>query len=458
MSRRRLSKISEAATIKSKVLRISREMSALLTDKTLPESLRKQVESFRASLNKTWAELEKEAGQEHGHRGVAGAKEAAIQNNPIGEASMAKTKTVGGKQIPASSFLVATDTESPSTWHLQVKDESGKVDHRLLGAAWAALHGGYRGNKYEGPDSAKALAALKKLYKDEGLDTPAENAEAEEVAEYGYDDYYPAYVPTNIISFAQLETAEAAREIAADLREAVTQFQQMINNIFLWSSSDQVPDKVTAASNLFDEFIGVVSDILAGKDGGEGGMDMSTSGGEATPTEAAAPVPETVTETEGGDPAALSESYEQVIALVEEAADANPRGPLEMDVQLIKPGWGNSRDNHFYPAEMLRRCAEAFVGAKMYATDHKQEEKSVRTEVSQIKSISGFSEDGAPIARVAVFDPDFAEKCRNRKRPTCWSPSNARSWPMAKLAPVSRKVAARARSSRRSPRSLPWTG
>jgi hypothetical protein len=31
-----------------------------------------------------------------------------------------------------------------------------------MGAAWAALHGGYRGNKYEGPDRSAAIAKLKK--------------------------------------------------------------------------------------------------------------------------------------------------------------------------------------------------------------------------------------------------------------------------------------------------------
>jgi len=36
----------------------------------------------------------------------------------------------------------------PEGKHLPYTDESGKPDHNLMGAAWAALHGGYRGNKY----------------------------------------------------------------------------------------------------------------------------------------------------------------------------------------------------------------------------------------------------------------------------------------------------------------------
>ena len=77
---------------------------------------------------------------------------------------------------PAGHYLVVEDPEKPSTWHLRVRNADGDLDHRLMGGAWAALHGGYRGNKYQGPDKAKALAKLKKLYEAEGLDTPGEKS------------------------------------------------------------------------------------------------------------------------------------------------------------------------------------------------------------------------------------------------------------------------------------------
>jgi hypothetical protein len=79
-------------------------------------------------------------------------------------------------QHPAGHYLVAEDPESPSTWHLRYKDADGSVNPRLLGAAWAALHGGYRGNKYEGPKKAEALAKLRELYKREGMATPSEKS------------------------------------------------------------------------------------------------------------------------------------------------------------------------------------------------------------------------------------------------------------------------------------------
>ena len=67
-------------------------------------------------------------------------------------------------------FLV---TDKDGKTHLPTK-EHGKTSHRLLGAAWAALHGGYRGNKYEGPNKSQAISKLKKLYQSEGLETPSE--------------------------------------------------------------------------------------------------------------------------------------------------------------------------------------------------------------------------------------------------------------------------------------------
>ncbi len=76
---------------------------------------------------------------------------------------------------PASHYLVVEDKEKPTTWHLRVRDCEGKLDHRLMGQAWAALHEGFRGNKYEGPQKEQALRKLKQLYKEEGLSLPSKS-------------------------------------------------------------------------------------------------------------------------------------------------------------------------------------------------------------------------------------------------------------------------------------------
>src|SRR5262249_37943136 len=83
-----------------------------------------------------------------------------------------KAVTTNSDGLSASAFLVAEDPDKPSTWHLQVRDKNGDVDHRLLGAAWAALHQGYRGNTYEGPGKDDALSKLRALYKTEKLPPP----------------------------------------------------------------------------------------------------------------------------------------------------------------------------------------------------------------------------------------------------------------------------------------------
>src|SRR5438105_9955652 len=63
----------------------------------------------------------------------------------------------------------------PDGKHLPYTGDDGKPDHRLMGAAWAALHGGYRGNKYQGPDKDKAISKLRGIYKAEGMTPPGEN-------------------------------------------------------------------------------------------------------------------------------------------------------------------------------------------------------------------------------------------------------------------------------------------
>lgn len=129
--------------------------------------------------------------------------------------------------------------------------------------------------------------------------------------------------------------------------------------------------------------------------------------------------PEEMPAMEKGKHTAPNLSESGAVWFVESADSATPpssRDPLTLDVQLIRPGWGNESDNNFYSREVLARDAKIFEGVKMYATDHVSAEKNVRTEVSRVDRIVGFSADGAPIARVTVFDPSFAEGVRNRQK------------------------------------------
>lgn len=76
--------------------------------------------------------------------------------------------------MPATAEMKAVQylVTDGGTTHLPYTDASGKPDHRLMGAAWAALHEGYRGNKYDGPGKADALKKLTAVYKREGMDLP----------------------------------------------------------------------------------------------------------------------------------------------------------------------------------------------------------------------------------------------------------------------------------------------
>lgn len=75
-----------------------------------------------------------------------------------------QTKTEKDGQHPASNYLVAVDPDDTSTWHLRVRNTFGQPDFKLMGEAWAALHGGFRGNKYEGPYKDEAIQKLTELY------------------------------------------------------------------------------------------------------------------------------------------------------------------------------------------------------------------------------------------------------------------------------------------------------
>jgi len=88
------------------------------------------------------------------------------------------TKKEFDGENPATHYLVVENPADISTWHLRAKGVDGKPDHRLMGEAWAALHGGFRGVEYAGPQKAEATTRLRALYKAEGLIVPDQANEA----------------------------------------------------------------------------------------------------------------------------------------------------------------------------------------------------------------------------------------------------------------------------------------
>uniref|UniRef100_A0A6M3KLR3 Uncharacterized protein n=1 Tax=viral metagenome TaxID=1070528 RepID=A0A6M3KLR3_9ZZZZ len=113
--------------------------------------------------------------------------------------------------------------EEDGTEHLPVIGDDGKPDRRLMGAAWAALHGGYRGNKYEGPKKQEAIRKLKALYKRLGATPPGEGESSDKEA-------------------AMAEDVQKAEEFAAKLQEKDAEIER------LTAEAAAAAEKLTAAS------------------------------------------------------------------------------------------------------------------------------------------------------------------------------------------------------------------
>jgi hypothetical protein len=91
------------------------------------------------------------------------------------------------------------------------------------------------------------------------------------------------------------------------------------------------------------------------------------------------------------------------------------RAPVLVDFQIIRPGPGNKRDKHFYPADVLERDIHVFEGVDVFACDHVDSERSERTKVGKLlKAPSRFTAERAPVGQVLIYDPHHAEKTRNR--------------------------------------------
>ena len=205
--------------------------------------------------------------------------------------------------------------------------------------------------------------------------------EGEEESENNLDELEEMSIGFNVVSFDQLEAQEKAVERAKDIERLTYAFTEMIENIMYL---DEIEDKIGAINMLTEQFTSRLSMMQ-----------------EAEQRRA-------ISENDG-DKVELSENEESPITTISES----DVGPLHAIVRIIRPGWGNQRNNHYYPKDVLSRDAYRFIGAKMYETDHKQNEKSTRTWVSTIEDIVGFDENGAPLAKVAVHDSSFAERLKN---------------------------------------------
>jgi hypothetical protein len=84
-------------------------------------------------------------------------------------------KTENGERFGKSAYLLG-DPDRPTTWKARVEETPGHVTVAQLGRAYAALTKGFRGNKVDAPEDAKAeaLRRLRGLYRTHGARWPAD--------------------------------------------------------------------------------------------------------------------------------------------------------------------------------------------------------------------------------------------------------------------------------------------
>jgi len=203
-----------------------------------------------------------------------------------------------------------------------------------------------------------------------------------------YDDDTPQ-VAGMATSFVDLQAAQQANEAAEQIHKLTYQFQTLVENIMY----DQgVTDKGTAIESLAGEFV-----------------DLARMAFGSEVEEAA---PELVAELAELE---FAESAIGHVTRLVEAGDVATGGskPLLLEISPIKPGWGNKRDNNYYPSDVLERdFARAFDGVKMYETNHVDSETNNKNWVSTYIETARF-DDGAPVGNVGIHNPHFAQKVLN---------------------------------------------
>ncbi len=301
--------------------------------------------------------------------------------------------------------------------HLLYTDASGKPNHRLiLGAAWAALHGGYRGSKYNGPDKAKALAKLKAVYKSEKMDTPEESFA---LAGEFFQESLAKSDSFDSIRCAVMDAINAKIKAGTDMdgdddgpadagrcQSCGCVCGQRYGCACCSNCSCSYP-KSAWCMDLFPE------QVVYSMDGKLMQCDYTVDADGDVQLSDPIEVETSYTPVEGA--AAATESF-RVLACnavpFEESAYDAASGKLTMTV--IKPGLNKSKAR-YYPASTLKRDYAVFENAKMFA-DHQSEkdakerpEGSVNNWVAQIQKVWPES-DGTIKAEAMVIDPPFKAK------------------------------------------------
>lgn len=299
--------------------------------------------------------------------------------------------------------------------HLPYTDANGNPSHKLMGAAWAALHGGYRGNKYEGKGKDAALAKLKSIYKAEKMDTPEESFTLaigdffqESLAQS--DSYSSIQSKVMCAINANIKAAidmDCDDDGAADAGRCICGC--VCGQSYGCSCCDECCCKYPQYAWCMDLFPGQVVYSMEGElfqCDYTLASDGSVTLGDPLKVET------------GYLPVAGSSAQESHRMLacaatqMQESDYDSATGTLTLTV--ITPGLNKSK-SRCYPAEMLKRDYHVFENAKMFANHQTeaqaktQPEGDVNNWVAQMSNVWPEA-DGRIRAKAQVIDPPFREK------------------------------------------------
>lgn len=450
--------LGEAATTKTAAQRLMRDCEMILTDKALPVSLRKEIDDVRVALRRKWSDLEADADGENDEE----PEEAAIMPNESKTVISAAAFDVDGKSVPIDelmnvyrmheaeegerekarkaqearskrygiSVVEGGNVTKPGDFSRIADDDFGdpvnyaypadrgharaalgyfnrdgqredggysEADWAAIGKRLATLIGRAMDADYEYSGGKLARKKSEEVYA--GLSDFTDRVRSAFHATFRKEEeggYYGPYVLEVYLDHPVFGTAVICDDQGEYYHAPFTDAE----GVFTFSD----PEGWRRVVRVY-QFIGTPEEPQP-----EAPPEGEPEPGEAPEMEQAAEVAE------------FSESAEDSVAITGRALDIAEVGdvatggskPLILRVVPIRPGWGNERDNYYYSREALHNDSQrVFQGVKMFETNHRPEETNNRTWVSTIIDTAEFTDDGAPISRVGVHDPTFAQKVLN---------------------------------------------
>lgn len=210
-------------------------------------------------------------------------------------------------------------------------------------------------------------------------------------------DYW-AFVPWGARSFEDVLAARAMDEAMRKVNMYSNMLPELVRNITMDRDTD-ISAKRSELGRVVNEYLDLVENELSAAR--QTSLDMENEPSLDPPSI------EELELKENQIP--VAETYRTKVDVFEGDPDADV---FTLEVQAIEPGWGNKRDNNFYPATMLEAYASKLIGAKMFEDEHRTEKRTNKVWVSTVTDLIGFTEHGAPRLKVVVHDPGFEERAR----------------------------------------------